>query len=164
MGKIEDLWLFIMDNAYDIWKNNNLMSREEFLNILTPYEQLAVKFGNFNYQVENGGLMQWDMNDYSEDLDYLLDFITNCDYHNKGKFLEILETSANVKEAINNLNKYDDWYDEDLNTRWKSLDVFDKEYYFFKDDWKNYFEEYLFCNMPNEYVEKIKEYNQKVDI
>ncbi|MBQ4622763.1 MAG: hypothetical protein IJB28_08940, partial [Bacteroidaceae bacterium] len=62
----------------------------------------------------------------------------------RNKFLEILESFSNVKDAIGNLNKYDDWYDEDVNTRWESLDMFDKDYYSFKDDWAEYFEEYLF--------------------
>ena len=163
LGKIDNLWEFIMHNAYEVWQNNN-MTREEFLSSLTPYEEMAVKFGNFNYQVENGGLMQWDLNGYSEDLEYLQEFLSNCDYLKRNKFLEILESFSTVKDAIGNLNKYDDWYDEDENTRWKSLDVFDKEYYSFKDDWNEFFQEYLFINMPNDYAEKIKEHNQKIDI
>lgn len=163
LEKIDNLWEFVMHSAYDIWQNNN-MSRDEFLSKLTAYEELAVKFGNFNYQVENGGLMQWDLNGYSGDLDYLQDFLSKSDYSKKDRFLEILETFSNVKNAIEKLDKYDDWYDEDVNTRWESLDMFDKDYYSFKDEWAEYFEEYLFKNMPNEYAEKIKEYNQKIDI
>lgn len=44
-----------MTNAYYNWGKNT--SREEFLSDLTPYEKLAVIFGNFNYQVENGGFL-----------------------------------------------------------------------------------------------------------
>ena len=163
LGKIDNLWEFIMHSAYEIWQGNN-MNRDEFLSKLSNYEELAVKFGNFNYQVENGGLMQWDMNGYSDDLEYLQEFLNKCDYHKKDRFLGILDTFSNVKSAIEKLNKYDDWYDEDVNTRWESLEIFDSDYYSFKKDWTEYFEEYLFENMPNEYIEKIKEYNQKIDI
>ena len=161
---IDSLWSFIMDQSYDIWKNNS-MSRDEFLSKLSDYEKLAVKFGNFNYQVENGGLMQWDCNGYSEDLEDLQEFLTKSDYSKKDRFLGILDAFSNVKDAINKLDKYDDWYDEDMNTRWNSLETFDKDYYSFKDNWIEYFEDYLFKNMPDEYLEKIKEYNlSKVNI
>lgn len=155
---IDSLWSFIMDQSYDIWKNNS-MSRDEFLFKLSDYEKLAVKFGNFNYQVENGGLMQWDCNGYSEDLEDLQEFLTKSDYSRKDRFLGILDAFSNVKDAINKLDKYDDWYDEDMNTRWNSLETFDKDYYSFKDNWIEYFEDYLFKNMPDEYLAKIKEYN-----
>jgi len=161
---IDSLWSFIMDQSYDIWKNNS-MSRDEFLSKLSDYEKLAVKFGNFNYQVENGGLMQWDCNSYSEDLEDLQEFLTKSDYSKKDRFLGILDAFSNVKDAINKLDKYDDWYDEDMNTRWNSLETFDKDYYSFKDNWIEYFEDYLFQNMPDEYLEKIKEYNlSKINI
>ena len=161
---IDSLWSFIMDQSYDIWKNNS-MSRDEFLSKLSDYEKLAVKFGNFNYQVENGGLMQWDCNGYSEDLEDLQEFLTKSDYSKKDRFLGILDAFSNVKDAINKLDKYDDWYDEDMNTRWNSLETFDKDYYSFKDNWIEYFEGYLFQNMPDEYLEKIKEYNlSKINI
>lgn len=161
---IDSLWSFIMDQSYDIWKNNS-MSRDEFLSELSDYEKLAVKFGNFNYQVENGGLMQWDCNGYSEDLEDLQEFLTKSDYSRKDRFLGILDAFSNVKDAINKLDKYDDWYDEDMNTRWNSLETFDKDYYSFKDNWIEYFEDYLFKNIPDEYLEKIKEYNlSKVNI
>ena len=161
---IDSLWSFIMDQSYDIWKNNS-MSRDEFLSKLSDYEKLAVKFGNFNYQVENGGLMQWDCNGYSEDLEDLQEFLTKSDYSRKDRFLGILDAFSNVKDAINKLDKYDDWYDEDMNTRWNSLETFDKDYYSFKDNWIKYFEDYLFQNMPDEYLEKIKEYNlSKINI
>ena len=161
---IDSLWSFIMDQSYDIWKNNS-MSRDEFLSKLSDYEKLAVKFGNFNYQVENGGLMQWDCNGYSEDLEDLQEFLTKSDYSKKDRFLGILDAFSNVKNAIDKLDKYDDWYDEDMNTRWNSLETFDKDYYSFKDNWIEYFEDYLFKNMPDEYLEKIKEYNlSKINI
>lgn len=161
---IDSLWSFIMDQSYDIWKNKS-MSRDEFLSKLSDYEKLAVKFGNFNYQVENGGLMQWDCNGYSEDLEDLQEFLTKSDYSKKDRFLGILDAFSNVKDAINKLDKYDDWYDEDMNTRWNSLETFDKDYYSFKENWIEYFEDYLFQNMPDEYLEKIKEYNlSKINI
>ena len=162
-GKTDDLWQFIMDHAYDKWKDNN-MSREEFLNQLTDYEKIAVKFGNFNYQVENGGLFQWDDNGYSDDLDSLYDFINDSSYSKKDKFLEILDNFSNVKSAIEELDDYSDWYEEDRATRLNSLNYCDKDYYNIKDSWIAYFNDYLINNIPDDYVKEILSISEDIKI
>lgn len=58
-------------------------SREEFLLGLTPYEKLAVIFGNFNYQVQNGVFYQWVFNNYDSDIDDLEEFIETCEFDKK---------------------------------------------------------------------------------
>jgi len=158
LENIDSLWQFVMDNAYGIWGNNS-MSREEFLSRLTDYEKITVQFGNFNYQIENGGLEQWDLNGYSDDSYDLIDFLENCDFSKKNQFLNIIETFHYVKEQIEKLNKNDDFYESDCNTRYQYLDGIEKEYYSIKEDWNKYFENYLFENLPNEYIEKLKSYN-----
>lgn len=70
-----------MTNPYDNWKKNT--SREEFLFDLTPYEKLAVIFGNFNYQVQNGVFYQWVFNNYDSDIDDLEEFIETCEFDKK---------------------------------------------------------------------------------
>lgn len=161
--KIDSLWQFIMDQSYDKWKHDG-MRREEFLEQLTEYEKLAVMFGNFNYQVENGGLSQWDDNGYSEDLDFLYDFLDNCDYSRKDKFLLILDEFSCVKTAIEELDHNNDWYEEDCQTRLKSLTYYDKDYYEIKDSWNDYFENYLIDNIPNEYMDKVLSINEEIKI
>lgn len=153
-SKVDDLWQFIMDESYKNWEHNG-MSRTEFLNKLTDYEKLAVMFGNFNYQVENGGLSQWDENDYSEDLDSLTEFLKTTYFSKREEFLSILESFSDIKNAIEELDPYDDWYNEDCETRLKALDNYDSAYYRIKDDWKDFFENYLVDNITDEYKDKI---------
>lgn len=159
LDKIDSLLQFVMNCSYEIWKDNYDMNRQVFLSKLSAYEKIAVQFGNFNHQIENGGLSQWDDNGYSEDLDDLYDFLKNSDFKYKDKFISILDAFTDVKNSINRLNRDDDWYDQDVDTRLTSLNHYDKEYYDMNREWLCYFEEYLFNNMPDEYIEKIKEFN-----
>ncbi len=161
-SKIDSLWQFVMNKSYEKWEDG--LSRDEFLNKLTDYEKLAVMFGNFNYQVENGGLIQWDDNDYSKDLNSLYAFLDDCDYNQKAKFMQVLDDFSYVKTAIEELDRCNDWYDEDCQTRLKSLNYYDKDYYAIQDDWKNYFENYLLNNMPDEYKQMIFNLNENINI
>ncbi len=117
---------------------------------LSKIKELAVMFGNFNYQVENGGLLQWDDNDYSKDLGSLYAFLDDCDYNQKAKFMQVLDDFSYVKTAIKELDRFNDWYD--------------KDYVAIQDDWKNYFENYLLNNMPNEYKQMLFNLNENINI
>lgn len=65
----------LMDEVYDFWQKSSL-TREEVLSKFSEKHQAAVRLGNLNYQVENGGFSQWECNEYNEDLEELL---TICD-------------------------------------------------------------------------------------
>jgi len=54
----------LMDQAYDRYQANPGMTREQFVLQLSPAEAVAVHCGNMNYQVQNGGWMQWMDNGY----------------------------------------------------------------------------------------------------
>jgi hypothetical protein len=59
-----------------------LSGHQSFLEALSLPEQLAVVFGNLNYQVENGGFQQWHGNRYySDTIDYLREFIAKYGEH-----------------------------------------------------------------------------------
>lgn len=91
----------LMDEFYDEWRrdHNAGKSKWEVLAGFTPAHQIAVIFGNFNYQVENGGIEQWIYNGYfHEDVE---------------KFIQHLETGAKFDERcqtilgrIYTLNQY----------------------------------------------------------
>ena len=50
----------LMDTAYTEWqKDGNDWTYQQFLNESTPAQRKACLIGNFNYQVHNGGFMQW---------------------------------------------------------------------------------------------------------
>lgn len=162
-SKVESLWQFIIDKSYEKWDSKD-MNRKEFLNHITYYERLAVMFGNFNYEVEEGGLYQWHKNGYSEDLDSLYEFLKNSDYDKKDDFLLLLDNFEDIKSAVDKLNCFNDWYDKDCQTRWNSLDSNNKNYYTIKETWNNYFENYLLHNITDEYVDMIINLNESIDI
>ena len=158
LNKIDSLLEFGMDSAYERWSGKNL-NRASFLSLLTNYERIAVRLGNFNYQVENGGLQQWDSNGYSDDIGFMKDFVLSTNFKKKEELLDILENFESIKTAIDKLDIYDDWYSEDYDTRLKTMDFYNKEYYKIKDEWMDYVEQYLIENVPKDYLKKIKEYN-----
>lgn len=161
-SKVDSFWQFVMDESFKKWEDG--LDRGEFLNRLTDYEKIAIMFGNFNYQVENNGLIHWDDNDYSKDLGFLYDFLDNCDYAQKDKFMQVLDDFSYVKIAIEELDQHNDWYKEDCQTRLKSLNYYDKDYYAIQEDWKNYFENYLVDNIPDEYLKKVITLNEDIKI
>ena len=145
-----------MTNAYDNWGKNT--SREEFLSDLTPYEKLAVIFGNFNYQVQNGGFFQWVFNNYDSDIDDLEEFIENCDFDKKDVFERMFENYRCIKASLDDLNGYDDFYYEDVETREKHYADNDENYYRINKEWEKYFSDYLLKNMPEEYYQYIVDF------
>lgn len=162
LQSIDDLWQYIMNQAYEKWDDS--LTYTEFLEKLNSYERIAVQFGKFNQQIENNGLYGWDDNGYSGDYDALHYFIEQSNFNKKTEFLNILETFDYVQEKIKKLDRFDDFYESDCNTRYKYLEGSEEEYEFLKDDWINYFQNYLFTNMPNEYLQKIIENNKNINI
>lgn len=160
-SKTDSFWEFVMDDCYDLWDSK--MNRNNFLDNLSDYEKLSVQFGNFNDQVQNGGLIQWDQNGYSDDIDDLISFLKTSDYSDKDKFIYILNYFSYIKKEVNKLDKYNDWYNEDYNTRMETLDHCDKEYCKIQGSWKEYFENYLIDNIPLKYVDKIYELDKNIN-
>lgn len=65
----------LMDEAYAFWQQNKKMPRSEFLDRISAIQKIAVLLGNLNYQVCNGGFMQWIDNGYCLDIDELIDVV-----------------------------------------------------------------------------------------
>ncbi len=72
----------LMDEVYHEWnkEENKSKGRLDVLVGFSEAHQIAVTFGNFNYQVGNGGIHQWIYNGYFHD--------------DAEKFIEYLETGA----------------------------------------------------------------------
>jgi len=89
----------LMDKAYKKWQSGELkgVSSEEFINALPENEATAVRIGNMNYQVENGGWMQWWDNGYGpRDIDYLVNFFNkHAEY---SSFAEMEDLINKVKQ------------------------------------------------------------------
>lgn len=60
-----DIVQSLMDSAYATWEGKG-WSREEFLYEISSIERKAVVLGNLNYQVHNGGFVQWVDNNYRD--------------------------------------------------------------------------------------------------
>lgn len=150
-----------MDNCYDRWQQHNRdikdgglkWSYNDFIDQLTPYEKTAVILGNLNYQVENGGFMQWDDNGYSDYYDDIYDFIESTDFVDKDKLIDLVDEFQSIKDSIDKLDSYDDFYTEDCETRYRSMNNLDSRYYDIEDSWKDYVNEYLLDNVPQEYID-----------
>jgi hypothetical protein len=61
----------LMDEVYAFWglDGNRGMTRAQVLEVFDLKHKAAVQLGNMNYQVENGGWVQWHENRYSDDLE-----------------------------------------------------------------------------------------------
>jgi len=59
----------LMDEVYSAWQKeeNKGKGKWDVLDGFSEAHQIAVVFGNFNYQVENGGIEQWIYNGYFQD-------------------------------------------------------------------------------------------------
>ena len=55
----------LMSIAYKRWQADREMSKETFMSQLSASEAVAVRIGNMNYQVENGGWPQYWGNSYA---------------------------------------------------------------------------------------------------
>lgn len=90
---MSDIHQFIMDRAYARWQEHDttaqeeerwddIWSQEEFWQQLYPIEKVAVYCGNLNYQVENGGWIQWIDNGLAvcaNELEHILINVINTD-------------------------------------------------------------------------------------
>jgi hypothetical protein len=111
------------------------MTQKDFWNQLSFVEKVAVFTGNLNYQVENGGFMQWVYNGYSECHYELVDILEN---HIKTE--SSIAVARMVETAIE--RNQDDNYDCDY-CRYGC----DCELEVYEDEDGNEYEDYdCFCN------------------
>lgn len=151
MAEFSDKIQALMDEAYNEWRKegNESKGKWEILNDFSEVHQVAVTFGNFNYQVENGGIEQWIYNGYFHDdaekfiefleigaetddrCRYILDKVyqldqyaheTDCDRHGNFYDTDNDGDSSFIGEAIN-CDRFDTWYYEHCGQEdwWKTV-------------------------------------------
>lgn len=130
----------LMNSAYDKWNKNKDWTYEVFLKHLGPVEYEAVILGNLNYQVENGGFIQWADNEYcnNDSCAGLERIFTRLNTPSSMKMLSILKKAYNIIESYNEITeeeKYDEYYD-----RFNTLDW---EFYKINNQVMSEFEEQL---------------------
>ena len=84
-----DIHQTLMDSAYA--KYTSELSSEAWMKLLTPSEKKAVVLGNFNYQVENGGVIQWIDNGYCMDIVDLISVLKEMNTENSKKVVKFLK-------------------------------------------------------------------------
>lgn len=91
MAEFSDKIQALMDETYNEWRKdeNRDKSKWDVLGDFSVSHQVAVTFGNFNYQVENGGIEQWIYNGYCQD--------------DAEKFIEFLEIGAETDDRCRNI-------------------------------------------------------------
>ena len=87
-----------MNSAYQKWQENPDWSQARFLDSLTMVQRRAVVLGNLNYQVNNGGFLQWLDNGYAETAGPVLHLI--AEELGTDKFPQLTEALHLAKEAI----------------------------------------------------------------
>ena len=152
-----NLWGFIIDQCCDKCKEQ--FPRNEFLNTLSSYEKLAMQFNDFDFVIKNGDLSQWYEYELNEDLDDLKDFLKYSYFDKKEEFLLILDNFEMVKDSIDALDTGDPFYEDDYQTRINALQYSCKDYMAIEKGWNNYFQNYLYENIPDYYLNLIN--NQK---
>jgi hypothetical protein len=119
----------LMNAAYDRFDSS--MSREEFLAQLGPVEYEAVIVGNLNYQVQNGGFMQWVDNQYytPDTAASLARIFTRMGTPASKSALTILREAVGVIERFGPVDQMDemDWDEfsdrlDDLGERYYAID------------------------------------------
>jgi hypothetical protein len=111
----------LMDQAYARFDRG--MSLEQFWDQLNADERVAVFVGNLNYQVENGGFMQWMDNGYATD--EVVGFLTRLFNNRIGT-----EATREVAELIKQAYRFaDEIRNYDFDEADRELDKLDRKFY-----------------------------------
>ncbi len=151
----------LMDEAYNLWNKNLSISYENFLelieNQLSPLHTIGVIFGNLNYQVDNGGFIQWYDNNYSCSIEKIINFLEDNKTFDV-VFEDVLHIVYGVNEHIEHIedgkkeiNKvsydYQDFFKESLgHFLQKNLNRYDTKYYKINNEFMKKFNECLQSN------------------
>jgi hypothetical protein len=93
MSDFADKVQALIDEVYNEWQKdaNKGKHKRDILGGFSEAHQIAVLFGNFNYQVENGGIEQWVYNGYfHDDAEKLIDYLVDASEHDE-RFKTILD-------------------------------------------------------------------------
>jgi hypothetical protein len=106
-----------MDEFYSEWQKeeNKGKGKWEILDEFSETHKIAVVFGNFNYQVENGGIEQWIYNGYfRDDSEKLIEHL-EAGAEFDGRFQTILDTVYKLDQYARetNCDRYGNFRDPD---------------------------------------------------
>jgi hypothetical protein len=137
----------VMNGAYEKWQKG--WSYENFLDHLTYLERCVVVMGNLNYQVENGGFMQWYDNGYHKGANTLLYFLENELATDTAK-----DVARLILKCIERYNEYDpslawnEWpsRNSEIDSEEPETGDLDNAYYKINETLMSELESYVMCN------------------
>jgi hypothetical protein len=94
----QPVWQSLMDEVYDEWGKHEGKSQKEVMDMFSYVHQRAIRLGNFNYQVCNGGYRQWADNGY---ILHIKELIEDLEAINTEISLEIAKGLKPVVEHVN---------------------------------------------------------------
>lgn len=148
-----DVHQSLMDSAYKKYQANETWGYNEFITSLDYKEKVAVLTGNLNYQVGNGGFVQWHNNGYSSEADQLIIILEK--YKNGHPAIvkalqlvqEAMDTIKNVESAHQQYGRRYDWDDEEEEdtheTLYVRLSPLDDDFYKIDDQFLEEIQEVL---------------------
>ena len=111
----------IMDKAYEKWHENKDWNYYDFISNISEVERIAVLLGNMNYQIENGGLLQFFENGFLGYVDDIISYLFEVrdslvkDEHKDviDNVVDILETARDIYTKKKELERaWNEDYDE----------------------------------------------------
>jgi len=112
ISRIDDFHQKLMDEAYELYRKHNKWSYEEFItnvpNLLSKLHLYAVVVGNLNYQVENGGWIQWYDNGYYRFASIVDEALENFGKYSKEANQITQKVSGLLKRVMDHLELLDD--------------------------------------------------------
>jgi hypothetical protein len=153
----------VMNQAYDRWDQSKIWTKEQFWASLSRVEKVSVYVGNLNYQVENGGFIQWHDNKYSDCAAELAQILFELGPIGE-RVSKLVEQVMN--EINDNLEYPGDWetyvyYDENAGEEVEDEEWVDYDLVFSKDYDQMYYDlnEQLLVELEN-YVQQLQSAEQ----
>lgn len=120
----ETLHVALMHKAYAMFRKHDEWTLNDFYFNISPLERRAVALGNLNYQVGNGGFMQWINNGYAEESGNSIRLIANEITGNK-KFPSLSKALTLAQIAMG----YERYNHDDNEDEVEQLDKLDSQFY-----------------------------------
>lgn len=102
----------IMTNAYSRWDSSQ-WTQKQFWAQLSNIEKSIVFIGNLNYQVENGGFLQWHSNEYSKCYDELMPRLNNIGDFGQAIAKLVYQAITEFRSIDENESDFRGWFDDD---------------------------------------------------
>lgn len=114
-------WQTLMDEAYAAWPcdaEGNKKSYSDFIASLSGVRRAAVLLGNLNYQVQNGGFIQWIDNRYIDEIGLVFDALGVISGDATKEVVDILldlnDEYELYDQAVDDIRKVSDEYSDSI--------------------------------------------------